>query len=526
MAKKLAIGVLVLLVIAGGAAMWVRSAFGTDPVKNALAGQLSKALGQPVTIEGVSASLYPRVTIALTGISIGSTGQIRLRSLDVGTAFGALLSRRIEHATLHLADARIELPLPALAIASSSEPAGSSESGPVQLVSIDEIVLQNIELVSRGRTLRGDIEVEPHGTSALTLRKIALTADGAHIDATGEITNLAGPVGTIDIKAGALDLDQLMAFASDFAEGSGLASTSNPAAAPSTTAPASSTPPAGSGPAGTKPDLTLTLAADKASMAGVSLERLSGRARLAGDQLTVDPMSFSLFDGTYEGALGASFGVEPTFSWKAQLKNVDVAAVTAFAGNPGVVTGRLAADVDLGGQGIDAAAAMKTARGTVRLTVTNGIVKNLALVKSAVAATSLDPQAVIASSQGPHDEPFSELGANLSIAAGTASTPDLHFISKDIRLDAGGALRLDGSAVNLQGSLQMSEDLSKQANATFVRVTQQDGKITLPATVRGTAGKYSIEIDTASIAKRAITNEVKGQAQEAVKKGLGRFLGR
>ena len=60
---------------------------------------------------------------------------------------------------------------------------------------------------------------------------------------------------------------------------------------------------------------------------------------------------------------------------------------------------------------------MKTARGNAKVTITNGVVKNLALVKSAVAATSLDPQAVVASSQGPHDEPFSELGASLSISA-------------------------------------------------------------------------------------------------------------
>ena len=539
MAKKVAIGVLILIVIVGGAAMWVRSALGTDPVKSALASQLSKAIGQPVTIEGVSASIYPRVTIALTGVSIGDNGRIRLQSLDIGTALGALLSRRIEHATLRLSDARLELPLPPLTIASSQGGDGSSGGSPVQLISIDEIVLQNVELVSRGRTLRGDIEIVPHGTSALTLRKIALTADGARIDATGEITNLAGPTGTIDIKAGALDLDQLTAFASDFAEGSGMAtgagsagntpagSTAN-AAAGSTggTAPATAPPPASTHATGATPDLTLTLAADKASMAGVTLERVSGRAHLRGEQLTVEPMSFGVFGGTYEGSLGASFGAAPTFFWKAQLREVDVAAVTAFVGNPGVVTGRMAAQIDLTGQGLDAAAAMKTARGTARLAITNGIVKNLALVKSAVAATSLNPQAVIASSQGPLDEPFSELGASLSIAAGTASTPDLHFVSKDIRLDAGGALRLDGGAVNLQGSVQMSEELSKQAQATFVRATQQDGKITLPVTVRGTAGKYSIEIDTASLAKRAITNEAKGQAQEAVKKGLGRLLGR
>ena len=46
----------------------------------------------------------------------------------------------------------------------------------------------------------------------------------------------------------------------------------------------------------------------------------------------------------------------------------------------------------------------------------------------------------------------------------------------------------------------------------------------LPATVTGVAGKYSIEIDPAAVAKRAITNEATRQGQDAVKKGLERIL--
>ena len=520
MLRKVVAGVLVLLLVAGlSVFFWARTVLETDAVRNALASQLSTALGQPVTVHGIAATIYPRVTIALRDVTIGETGQITLTSIDVGTALGALLSRRIEHASLHVANARLELPLPDLHLASSGT-AGTAESAgasPVTLVSIDEVTLTGIQLVSRGRTLRGDIELVPHGTNALTVRKIALTADGAHIDATGEISNLAGPVGTLDVKAGALDLDQLVAFASDFVEGSAPPASTDATARVGTAAgtPASPSPVAST-------DLTISLAADRATMSGVALERVSGKARLEGTRLTLDPMAFGLFGGTYQGALGATLTERPSFSWKAALKNVDVAAVTAFAGNPGVVTGRLAATIDLVGTGIDAATALKTARGRAWVSVTNGVVQNLALVKSAVAATSLNPQAVIASSQGPRDEPFSEMGATLAIAGGTASTQDLYFVSKDIRLDAGGGLRLDGTAISLQGALQMSEELSKQANGTVVRVTQQDGRITLPATLRGTAGKYSIEIDTASMAKRALTNE----SQQAVTRGIDRLLGR
>jgi hypothetical protein len=519
MVKKIALGVVVLLLLVGtGLFFWARAVLSTDAVRTALAGQLTKALGQPVSVEGVSAGIYPRVTVTLKGVSIGQPARITVASMDVGTDFMALLSRRIQHAALHINQARLELPLPPLNIRSGAEPGGSSSSAPVDLVSIDEVVLKDIELVSRGRTLRGDIDLVPHGTSALTIRRIALTADTARIDGSGEISDMAGPIGTIDLKATSLDFDQLTVFASDFAEGS-----TTPASGTSGV-PAAPTQGRGAAPpAPSTVDLTVTLTADRATMAGLTLDAVSGRAHLKGDALNVDPMKFNLFGGSYTGTIAAVLGDSPTFGWKAAISNVDMAAVTAFVGNPGVITGRLAGELDVTGAGVDAASAMKTARGKARLAITNGVVKNLALVRSAVAATSLDPQAVVASSQGPHDEPFSELGATLAIYSGTASTPDLHFVAPDLRLDAGGALRLDGSALNLKGVIQLSEELSRQANSTLVRATGQDGRIALPATVTGIAGKYSIEIDTAAVAKRAITNEATRQAQDAVKKGLGRF---
>jgi uncharacterized protein involved in outer membrane biogenesis len=511
MLKKAILGVVVVFVVIGAALFfWARSILATDAVRSALAAQISTAIGQPVAIDGVSASIFPRVTVSLSGVSIGKASEVKVRSLDVGASLGALLSRRIESATLHVDGARITLPLPDFSFGS---PAADESSAPVQLVSVDEVVLSDIAIASRGRTLAGDIDLRANPQGGLAIRRIALTADGAHIEGTGTITNLAGPVGTIELEAGALDLDQLMALASDFAEGSG---PSSPSASPSTTA--------GSA-AASAVDLTVSLTADRATMAGISIDAVSGRARLQGETLQVAPLQFGLFGGAYDGTLTATLGAEPTFSWKAALKNVDVAAVTAFAGSPGALTGRLLADVDLTGAGLTAAAAMKTARGTAHVIVSNGTVKNLALVKAAVAATSLDPQAVIASSQEPHDEPFSELGATLAVASGTASTQDLHFVSDDIQLDAAGALKLDGSAVNLNGQVQLSEALSKQAGGTLRRVAEQEGRITLPITITGGAGKYSIRIDAASVARRAAESEAKKAAGDAIRRGLGGLLG-
>src|SRR5687767_11701331 len=238
MVRKVVAAVAAVLVIGTIAAVvWARSILATDTVRTAIAGQVSKAIGQPVTIGGIGASIFPRVTINLEQVTIGEPARIQVATIHVGTNFGALLSRRIEHGALKLSGAKIELPLPSFGGGSpegASGSDGSSGSGgaPVEIVSIDEIVLNDVEIVSGGRTLRGDIEASIEGENVL-LRSVELAADDTSISATGRIANLSAPTGELKIKAGALNVDRLLAFAGDFAGGSGGSSTgaaSRPAA--------------------------------------------------------------------------------------------------------------------------------------------------------------------------------------------------------------------------------------------------------------------------------------------------------
>jgi len=512
MVKKSLIAVaIVLVVLAGAGAIWARSVFANDGVKNAVAAQISKALGQPVTIGGIGAKIYPRVTVNLSDVSIGQPAKITVETLALGTDFRALLSRRIEHATVNLTGARIELPLPDLATASGdSKPAPDApSSSPVEIVSIDEVALTGVEIVSGGRTLKGDVVVVPQG-KGLLIRRISLGADNAAIDITGEITDLSGPSGSLTVKAGALNFDQLLDFVSDFTGGAGTSTASSAsderAASPSAM------------------NLTVALEAAKASMGGLTLDKLSGTANLTGERVTLQPVGFGLFGGRYEGSLALSLGRTPDFRLKAKLTGIDMAAATAFAGSPNAVTGKLSGTIDLTGRGMDARGVTKSARGTARVDITDGTVKNLGLIQTVVVATSGRADAKSQPGSGSRDEPFSRLGATLNVSGGSASTQDLKFESKDIMLSAAGGLKLDGSALNFQGQLQLSDELSKQAGRDLVRYTQEQGRVTVPATITGTADHPQVSIDLSSMAKRAVTNKANEEAQKAIQKGLGGFL--
>ena len=141
---------------------------------------------------------------------------------------------------------------------------------------------------------------------------------------------------------------------------------------------------------------------------------------------------------------------------------------------------------------------------------------------AALAALAIVPIASAASAATESaDEPFTTLGATLSIAGGAAHTNDLRFESKDLLLSAAGTVRLDGSAINLAGQVQLSDELSSHAGRDLIRYTQERGRVTLPATITGTAAAPTVRINVADVAKRALVNRAKEEAQKALKNGLG-----
>ena len=98
--------------------------------------------------------------------------------------------------------------------------------------------------------------------------------------------------------------------------------------------------------------------------------------------------------------------------------------------------------------------------------------KRLGLVKTIVIATSMRADAKMPPADASSDEPFSEFAAALTLANGTAHTTDLRFESPDVHMRAAGSLRLDGSAIDLRGDVQLSDTLSQQAGRDLLRYTQ------------------------------------------------------
>jgi hypothetical protein len=150
----LAIGAIV--VVAVGAAGLVYWFFSGDGLRLAIEQQATAFLGQPVKVARARAGIFPRTAIHLSDVRVGEPARVTLADVDVSTDFRELLSRRIQDATITIANSRIEMPLPfALPPSSEGDPAANAPGNPagsvVQIVSVRTIALDDLVLVSRGR---------------------------------------------------------------------------------------------------------------------------------------------------------------------------------------------------------------------------------------------------------------------------------------------------------------------------------------------------------------------------------------
>lgn len=504
--RRLVVAVGVLILLAGvGLAIFARSVLTGDNVRAAVAAQLTSALGQPVTIGGLGASVYPRVTMDLTDVAIGSPARIELASVHLGTGLRGLLSRRVEHADVQVNGARITLPLPALGQTASPAEAGDP---PVQIVSIDEIVLRNVEVTSGERTLKGDVELVPRG-GGVELRRVALSADGTELQMTGALTSLAPIEGKVDVKAESLDLDRAIAFLNDF--------TATPADAT-----AGGDSPAASGLG--RLDLAITVA--RATTGGLALSDVAGTAIVTPDAVRFDPLTLGVFGGRYEGTMRLALGGAPKFEWRAKVTGIDTAALMAFAASPGTITGTLAGTIELEGDGVEVEQALRTAQGRSRVDITDGSIAGLQLVRTLVTATSgrggtlAGAQAAVESRGTPGGERFSRLGATLRLDRGVMTTSDFSLASTDVDLAAAGTLRLATMATDFAGRARLSESLSKQAGTDLYRYAQEGGRVTLPVTVTGPIDRLAVRVDLGAAATRAIRNRAADEAKKAIERNL------
>lgn len=266
-----------------------------------------------------------------------------------------------------------------------------------------------------------------------------------------------------------------------------------------------------------------TLDADGGRWRGVTLGAFSARVTARGGLLRFDPVRSDVHGGRGEGSLEIRVA-EPAlpFVLSGRLDDVDLSTLSAeIAKKPaGVLDGRATLELALSGRAA-AEPVVGTLRGTARLAAADGRIKSVGLVKRLGEFLQMT-----GGRGGEVDEsPFERMTTTLRIEGGKARTEDLEFRSRDLDLDGGGTVGLDGAL-----ALDVVAALSREASAAVVARTPQlrfrvgsDGRLTVPMKLRGTLGSPYVQVDLEKVLEEGLRDEIRKRGEKSL---LRRLLGR
>ena len=512
--KILLIGLAAVLVVIAGLAVAVRMLMDPERVRSTIAAQASAALGMPVSLEAASVSIWPRPRVNLSGLKVGEPASLTLNTIEVTTALRALLSRRIEDAELTIADSTADLPallaaLDGLAAETPAPPVeGTSTDAPLTLVSVDTIAFRNVRVIFDGGAATVSLDSALDG-DRLEIRSFELASDVTDLKASGAIESLANRRGKLVISAETLDLDRMIALLSNVqrAQGAKGAQGANRAQRAS---------------GALEFDMTFEVTAAKGRAGGVQFDNLKTTIHATAHAVQMAPFGLGVFAGRVDGKVDVNTSkAEPVLALDAKFAGIDMRAVTAFAGQPEAISGRLAGELHVSGAGSEPTAALGNAAGRGAFRITDGAIPNLHLVRTIVLA--FGKPASDASGGG---DRFTSIAATMELANSVVRFSSLSFASPDVDVDGSGTLNLSAGAIDVSGRARLSEALTAQAGRDLVRYTADANRVTVPVTVTGQMTSPQVRVDAGAVLRRAAENEVKSQLKKQTEGLLDRFRGK
>jgi len=491
--------VVVLLILAAlgiGAYASIERVLGSDLVRSGLEQQLAARLGQPVRIGSASVSLVPRVAVVLREVIVGEPAVLRLGNVRLVTGLRPLFSRTIADAEIAVSESRVEVPqLLALLRAVATPAASVPQTSPsLTVASVRRLALKDITLTAGQQALHVDLESSIEGDR---LDIVKLSAHGAttRIEGRGGLTSLARLEGHLEATADPLDIDETIAI--------GTALT----ASPSIELDRSAATPAAPMPM----RITIALKAPAGRFASYTFRDLSGQLDLRPARFALAPLSVGLLGGRFQGRADADTTRRtPVLRLTGTVEGLDMPEVMKATGSPGSITGRLGGTVALTAEGTDVAALMRTARGTIAAVVTNGVLPGLEMVRPIVLAFGKPSGAPTAGT----GSAFSRIAGSFVLADATLTTDNLTLASRDFDMAGRGTLRLTDGVVNATSDVVLSAELTSQSGTDLRRYAQENGRVTVPATIRGSLAHPEVWIDVAAATRRAMSNELKRRVND------------
>jgi AsmA-like protein len=483
--KLLMFGAILVAAAALAFVLVLRGTFGSDAVRRTFERELSSRIGQPVSIASVTLALFPRAALQLHDVRIGQPATMTMAAVSVTTGLRGLFSKRIEDATLTVEKSRIPFGALGLLALGATPPDGAPASDGFTIVSIRTVAFRDVELAGDHGALAVDLDASVEG-DRMTVARVIGRSGSTRLEARGQMTSLAQGTGKFVATANPLNLEELLGVLA-----------SGPASARGDRNVRGSN---------SSLDITVDLTAPAGRAVGYEFRDLSSKLRVRPAVVTAQPLEFKLFGGVYAGSLRADFGgVAPLLAIGGKLSGVDLAGLLASVGATTSVTGTAGGTFTLNGSGSNGDQLLRTLHGSGTMTIADGNIPRLDLVRAIVLAFG-KPSGVPPEGSGTR---FSRIAATFALANRTLRSDDLTLASRDLDLAGRSEVNLASGAVSVRANAALSRELTAQAGTDLRRYAEDDGRVTVPVTIGGTLSQPTVGIDVAGVLNRAIQNELK-----------------
>jgi uncharacterized protein involved in outer membrane biogenesis len=507
----LLVGSLALLVLLAVVAL---QALSSGAARARIASSLSSALGQPVAIGGLSASIFPRPSLSARDIQVGRADStaapgVSLAGLHVVPRLSSLLPGRtltIDHVDLkglvisvrRDSAGRWMVPVPPSSSVDTSKgksaidlnqlraregsirvvddqlraPAGGPTVTTITGVEADMEALGGRVKVSRftgrlGETVvTGSTDMGPEGA------ELALRSEAVHNSDLPALFALAGiPASPLLSIAGKTPLEMTISLTPGFASHT----------------------------------VTGKAAIERVKFGTLAFEGVQAPFQLDHGVFTLDPLTFTTYGGRQQGIVSVDLNQPvPVYRIRTSVQGLDVdQALSANTTMKNFLAGKGRVAGNVRGSGNTAAALKRGLTGTMKFELKDGVIRNfplLAAINQALGITEGTDK----------DTRFQSLSGTAAIGGGRARTNDLALRAGALTLTGKGTLGFD-QRLDLHMMASASPELSTQLVqrvGILQRLSNDRGQVTFPVIVKGTTTAPRITVDLGSIAKKELEGKV------------------
>ena len=246
----------------------------------------------------------------------------------------------------------------------------------------------------------------------------------------------------------------------------------------------------------------------------VELKDLQIAAEIQGQDMLLRRLSFQLFDGQVAAEGKITSGSEtPPFNGQLTIQGMQLGpALNALATTQVSVSGTTGANLSVQGRGFSMPGLTTSLEGTGHIAVKDGKIEGVNLLEEAISILNVSGVAL----DHVKATAFSAIETDLAIQHGTVYVQRLLMDSHDFQATGGGTIGFD-QKLNLAVNLNLSQELSQKIarSSPAARLAMNEGRVSLPLMITGTAQAPSYGLDMKSLTGR-VQEQVQKKARETI----------